>query len=228
MLITFTSDNTTENVGWIGHFTSSSPTLCHSGQLDTPTGIITEASGPRPYLPNTYCTFLIMPNNSPATVTLFFTEFNLEANKDFVRISDPLSGALLQTLTGTTIPNPVVSFSGEMFIEFQSDGLRNYQGFTANYTTQGVGIDSRNFISNLNVFPNPASNLLNIRFNLEKAQDLEISLSTTDGQRVYSELLPNQNNSIDKQLDISSFAKGVYFLKLKGESGSIVRKIVIL
>jgi len=75
------------------------------------------------------------------------------------------------------------------------------------------------FANKFTVYPNPSneSNVLNIR-TTEQVDKVEIF--NTLGQRVLSET----NNT--KQLDIQNIDTGVYFLKIKTDSGSITKRLI--
>ena len=70
-------------------------------------------------------------------LTLSFSSFDLELNNDFLKIYDgaTTSSALLITLTGNSLPSPVVAPSGLMTLEFHSDGATTGSGFSAIYSS---------------------------------------------------------------------------------------------
>ena len=60
---------------------------------------------------------------------------------------------------------------------------------------------------------------------LEEAQNAHLELASLSGQVVYSEEFKSLHGELQKQLDVTSFAKGVYVLKITGEKGVITRKV---
>ena len=62
---------------------------------------------------------------------------------------------------------------------------------------------------------------------MEDTQNTRIELTTINGQLVYSEEFKALHGDLNKRLDVSSFAKGVYVLKVKGEKGLITRKVTL-
>ncbi len=76
------------------------------------------------------------------------------------------------------------------------------------------------------VYPNPVDNVLNVGFNSEMAQDLNLSLMTLDGKTVAAQTISIQGNH-NAQLNVSEIPAGFYFLKVSSEEGSIVRKVVV-
>ncbi|MFC2129111.1 T9SS type A sorting domain-containing protein, partial [Bacteroidota bacterium] len=72
------------------------------------------------------------------------------------------------------------------------------------------------------IYPNPASDMLNITVNNKTNQDLDISISNIQGQVVYQ----NHVNSVishQEKVDISRFSKGIYFLKVN----KTVNKVIV-
>jgi photosystem II stability/assembly factor-like uncharacterized protein len=80
-----------------------------------------------------------------------------------------------------------------------------------------TGIEQATIISNIRLFPNPATNTLFIN-------GLEISAKAEVYDISGKLLLSKQLN--ENQIDISSLAKGLYFIKLSTAEGSLVRKFV--
>lgn len=75
-------------------------------------------------------------------------------------------------------------------------------------------------IDGLNVYPNPANNVLNIYAN-EKINS--VTILNTVGTIVYSNNTMNMNGN---QLDISSLKPGIYFVTISSGTGIVTKKIV--
>jgi hypothetical protein len=76
--------------------------------------------------------------------------------------------------------------------------------------------------SGLVVYPNPATNQLNLVF--DKNTIGTISICDAMGKEVYSYLISNPN--IELQIDISNFTNGIYYLSYRNKDVSIHRKFV--
>lgn len=85
-----------------------------------------------------------------------------------------------------------------------------------------VGIDIQAAISRISVYPNPNSGMFTIDIQQTSVQDVSVSISNIQGQIVYEEYLKSVSTHTMK-LDLSSYSKGLYFLKI----GKEVRKIII-
>jgi hypothetical protein len=77
------------------------------------------------------------------------------------------------------------------------------------------------------VYPNPASNFINITLDDETTGTINLSLTDKFGRRIYQ-----QNNNADDmraiKLDLSNYAAGVYFLTLQSEDSLPVTKQIVL
>jgi hypothetical protein len=79
-----------------------------------------------------------------------------------------------------------------------------------------------NTVANINIYPNPASDILSIEHDL--SGPLRVQITTTSGQLVYSQQFPTSTR-ID--INIASFAPGVYLLEILSREGSLTKKIVL-
>lgn len=123
--------------------------------------------------------------------------------------------------TITATPN-----SGYRFVEWQEDhdtnSIRNVTVTgDATYTAifaQNVGIDEAE-MSEVSLFPNPASSMVTIRANgMEQVSVIDLNGSTVMMQSVDSETFT---------FDVSNLAKGAYFVRITGGEGTVVRKLIV-
>jgi len=75
-----------------------------------------------------------------SSVTITFTQFDLENNWDFLFVYDgsTTSAPLLGRYTGTTLPPTLTSSTGNLLIEFRSDCATTAAGWTINYTSSST------------------------------------------------------------------------------------------
>jgi hypothetical protein len=81
-------------------------------------------------------------------------------------------------------------------------------------------VEEINTNSNFIIFPNPASEKLTVEIN--KKEDVNLIIYNLLGVCIYSSELVNQSNEID----ISTFAKGIYVIRIIGADWSVQRKFV--
>jgi Secretion system C-terminal sorting domain/Receptor L domain len=79
----------------------------------------------------------------------------------------------------------------------------------------------------LTVYPNPVSDKLTCTIEADDAQTVNISLCDLTGREIYGKesLLLQGVNILD--LNVSNWGKGIYLLKVKGEKGASVLKILV-
>ena len=77
--------------------------------------------------------------------------------------------------------------------------------------------------NNIEIFPNPATDKLNIIFPEVPKAKVEVKLFDNIGQKVAEYKFANKINEID----LKGFADGMYYIKVETKNGDILRKIVI-
>lgn len=149
------------------------------------------------------------------------------ANQQNVSYSvSPVAGASIYNWSvpsGATIVNGQGSTS--VLVNFGAAGgnvmvnAGNACGNTGN-SVKGVSINCRlnalPTIDKLSVYPNPASNILNIEFNISELKGEKAHLEVTDvaGRTMFSENMSVHQEENDHSVDVQSLAPGVYTLKL--------------
>ncbi|MCX6272381.1 MAG: C10 family peptidase [Bacteroidetes bacterium] len=226
VLITFHSDDATNAQGFYLTYSSTYPDFCSSGNLTALSGTITDGSGPKKYQANSTCIWIIQPTNA-ASVKLTFTEFETEPVYDYVKVYDLNTEELLATYSGSTLPDPVMTQTGGMYIEFRTNGLNNYQGWTANYQALGTGINELSGFNGFSFYPNPATDRVQLRFTTAFTQDISVQITTLEGKVLLTDNKRQYNGEFNSTYDISSLAKGVYLLKVSGQQDLITKKLII-
>ena len=84
-----------------------------------------------------------------------------------------------------------------------------------------VGIDEDIANSNVNLFPNPANDL--VTFTAENTEMSEVQIFDLTGKMIYS------NNPMSNRLEVntSAFASGTYIVKVITESNVITRRLIV-
>jgi len=103
----------------------------------------------------------------------------------------------------------------------------NGKGFEIKYYASPVSIKEIENINDLSVYPNPASDRLNIKFNTSTADDFNITIYNVTGQEVYKEKLNNFIGSYNNEININDFAQGVYLMQVKSSKGAVTQKVVV-
>jgi len=84
--------------------------------------------------------------------------------------------------------------------------------------------DDPTLILNVDIFPNPSSDIIYIEFNKENLEDVQAELYDLTGKVISSSVIKSYVNSAT--LDISDFASGVYYLRLYSDKNIYTTTIV--
>ncbi|MDG1718644.1 MAG: T9SS type A sorting domain-containing protein, partial [Flavobacteriales bacterium] len=93
--------------------------------------------------------------------------------------------------------------------------------------TSPIRVEGGTTINNLDVYPNPSRDIFNVSFTSEDVQDLDVRIINVIGEVVYTENLNEFVGEYTKQVDLSTYTKGVYFLEITTDNGVINKKAVL-
>ena len=154
------------------------------------------------------------PNNSGLKLKVVFTSFNLELNYDYLYIyngpnefSPPITAA---GYTGTTSPGVInsTSFDGSLTFKFYSDQGVVAAGWNASVTCTGTLANQDNSFLDYSYYPNPTTGNVAIT---SKDVITEVAVYNVQGQLLFNQKM----NELSTNVDMSQFASGTYFFKLK-------------
>jgi hypothetical protein len=126
--------------------------------------------------------------------------------------------------TKMTQANSSLSFTvGELVVLSQtdSDGNTIGGGFTAGATLTTMSIKETDAaVLDVSVFPNPTSDLVNIRINHSSIEQVVVSITDLQGKEVYNGLYAGISNVIG--INTASYATGTYVLSLKNLNNQVL------
>jgi len=76
------------------------------------------------------------------------------------------------------------------------------------------------------IYPNPTTHALNIKYDLENSTSAEVKLLTLEGETVLRQQLPARQGN--KTIDISSLTPGTYVCQITTNINSIYRKVIVV
>ncbi|XP_030270316.1 CUB and sushi domain-containing protein 1-like isoform X1 [Sparus aurata] len=121
---------------WSDHRPICRTRTCGSN-LRGPRGIITSPNYPVQYENNAHCVWVIAAMDSEKVIKLSFEEFDLERGYDTLTVGDGGkigdTRRVLYVLTGSSVPDLIVSLSNQMWLHLQSDDTIGSAGFKAVY-----------------------------------------------------------------------------------------------
>jgi hypothetical protein len=161
-------------------------------------------------------------------IVLNINSFNTEQDNDKIQVYDLGTSALLATWSGnyTNMPAPLESTTGSVMLIWTSNASVRGDGWEITYSPM-VGTEEVAPFHELLVYPNPATQLVNVEFNMNEPQNVTIELLSLQGNILSKDALNYFKGQYANTIDVSAFAKGIYLLRLKSDKGTAVKKIVV-
>lgn len=228
-LVRFQTNNSVADQGFLLNYKAShQTTFCASTKIITaPTGTISDGSGEHKYNNNTYCRWFIQPAGA-TSLTLTFNSFDVSPEDEVLvynRAASPVE--LIAKFSGANLPPTIVIPSGKLAVEFISDNYSVANGWDATWTSTGTasGIQNMDGINQMSVFPNPANSELNIQIASEFLINANLSITDLTGKKLLNENI-SVSEMLNFKLDVSNYSKGMYFVILKNETGTMILKFI--
>ncbi len=232
LLVVLQSNGENTSDGFLAEYTSETPIWCTGMTVLTEaTGEISDGSFDFNYDNNSNCKWMINPAN-PTESTLYFSNFATEPGNDKLLVYDFDGQALLAEISGDytqgTLPEPVTSPSGTFFIVFVTNIAISAQGFEAYYAPVAVGInESFAEKENLNVFPNPATETVNIQLSKKISGFTQLSVFNMAGAKVYEQTLNATEGLNSYSINVSDYHPGLYVLIVRNGNNFYRKELAI-
>lgn len=81
--------------------------------------------------------------------------------------------------------------------------------------------------SELNVFPNPATDYITVRGNMNTPTETTLTLTNTVGQVIFSQTYPKAGSLFAENISLNAVSNGVYFLNITNDGNTTSQKIVV-
>ena len=237
VLITFTTNNGNKPVhpyqGFLISYSTNQQTAYCNANTNLLTQVhqtISDGSGDEiNYKPGSTCSWTIRPT----FVTGFafvFPKFELGLG-DFVDIYNATSSTPVfwKRFDMYSMPNfGVVNNApfSKMKVTFVSDNFIQKEGFSLEYFAI-LGIEDQSQLNDISYYPNPASDFVTLSFNTEEAQNIHCNIVDMSGKVVYQNNFDHNGGPFSETINLSTFAKGIYFINLKTKTGKAGGKLII-
>jgi hypothetical protein len=103
------------------------------------------------------------------------------------------------------------------------DGIASVKSIIVKTCT---GVSEAEPLTGIKVYPNPAEDVLNIVIK-DPEKQISLILVNIDGQTIFNRSLENSTPGMIHKIDISGFARGVYFVKLVNDQHFFVQRVVL-
>lgn len=185
--------------------------------------VFSDGSGNNPYKNNTDCYYYIRSDS--AKIRVNFIYFNTEEDVDVLSIYDgeDETAPLIGQFSGNTMPADFYSTGPNLLLRFKTNETVQKQGWELRYIGLGphAGIDDFDFSESIKMYPNPASDLINV----ELKKDDIVEIYNVNGSQV-KHISKVVNDVL--QIDIRDLPKGVYILKIKRDNVIANKKMIKL
>ncbi|MBI4648727.1 MAG: T9SS type A sorting domain-containing protein, partial [Bacteroidia bacterium] len=129
-------------------------------------------------------------------------------------------------IPGATGQNYTPSQNGNYFVIVTS--TYGCSSDTSNILQFNTGIEEILQAGSFKVFPNPNQGTFNVQFDLNQTQEISIVILDFLGKEIYSEKSQKQNGKLDRSIDLSNSAAGIYTLILKIGDNQLIEKLSII
>lgn len=192
------------------------------GTLFTDTGGTSGNYGNNEYLVKTF-----YPSSSNGAVILNISNARIQPGSDYLYIHNGNSPDA-PLFDGGTISVPNVSnlsftstaSDGTITVVFISDGGGTFGGWSATLDCDSLGVADLNSMDEISIYPNPASDFVNISSSNTKIDSVVI---TDASGRV---VMTNKMDALSGKVNIAHLPKGVYMVSLTADGKTVTKKII--
>ncbi len=134
---------------------------------------------------------------------------------------------LVDTVENIDIVSPVAG-SYTLTVTHKGTITHSSQDFSLIVTGSDLTLGTKeNTISDFAIWPNPADNVINYKFNSINNDRTFITLVDVHGRTVYNDTLGSNSQLISGSINTEALSQGIYFLKINQGNASTTKKVVI-
>ncbi|MBN4062526.1 T9SS type A sorting domain-containing protein, partial [Bacteroidales bacterium AH-315-I05] len=111
-----------------------------------------------------------------------------------------------------------------MLIAFNACGTDT---ITQDITIIAIGIDQDDFVTSLQIYPNPNRGIFTLEMNISQIQDIQLKIINIIGEETFSEDVGQLRGNYRRNFDFKEFPAGIYSLQIISERNVITRKLII-
>jgi hypothetical protein len=227
-LVRFTTDDTENAGGFLGSFKSVLPVYCSGTTTYTDSsGIFEDGSGDKKYNNNAICKWKIIPENL-VPLKLTFESFSTEPQFDLLRIYDLGNQQLIATLSGDTLPAPVVIQSGKAYLVFVTNKEVTGQGWTIRWEPEGTTGVGEPGNPEVGIYPNPVDEQLWINPGKWAGKNVSAKIFSASGKMVLANEVLLPGNGSPAMINTAALKTGFYILKINSNEGTVAFRFMKL
>jgi len=125
-------------------------------------------------------------------------------------------------------PLPLVDLGGNAYWQPNNGGNGYSDGFVSRFFLSGVPyeIKEENNTSLINVYPNPANGSVIVSVDLNKSENVLISIYDVMGRKMMENNENNISGALIKQIDISDYSNGIYIINVNVSGKQHYKKLI--
>lgn len=232
VLITFRGNaNNTDHYGFLISYKATLPARTCSATTtvnDVWNTVISDGSEDgENYMPSTNCSWNIN-HNFISGYAFTFHKFDM-GEGDFVEIYDNTSypAILHKRFDLDNMPEGIYTVPFKrMRVVFVSDNWDQKDGFELGYYAIAA-IEDYNGIEDLTVYPNPATDNVNVDFTITSEENISVSILDITGKLLKRDSFISSEGSNHFSMNVDDLSKGLYILEINTSKGKSVRKITV-
>jgi len=171
----------------------------------------------------------ILVNSNPIVTLSPFSDVCIENGAFPLTGGLPVGGIYSGTGVNSGLFDPATAGTGTHTITYSytdSNSCTNNESQNINVNTC-TGIENIIFINYFEIYPNPNTSEFTIEINITQTENLDLKITNSLGQEIFTEKFTQFKGNFEKQLDLSEYPVGIYNIQLMTEKGVITRQIII-
>ena len=167
-------------------------------------------------------TITFLPSNSSDRIEIVFNSFELEDGFDLLHVYDGPNTSSPEIagspFTGTNSPGTISGNNGLTF-HFTSDYSFQRAGWEASISCVPLAINE--YQNAAGIYPNPNTGIFTIKLN--QMDEAQIKIFTSTGKLIYNKAMHSDMMNVD----LTGYAKGIYFVSISSGEKSLVKKLIM-
>lgn len=167
--------------------------------------------------------------NTPPTVTFSIAQDTICTTDASLTLSGSPAGGTFSGpgVTGTTF-NPATAGVGTHSITYDYTDANGCLGSVSDVIIVDpcVGVEESFQFAGMNVYPNPNNGMFTLTIGNANFVEMSVEIVTVDGKVIYSDMASNVQGTYVKDLNLTTYANGIYFLRVTADGQSFMQKVV--
>lgn len=167
--------------------------------------------------------FLCSGTSAPVNVTVLNAQAShIENVVDSMYVVPSTGSGFQWFLNGSPIPGATGPYyigleSGNYTVQFTDANGCTSNSYTMEFTYSGgnIGLEEHGIFSLLELYPNPGRGQFIVRGVMPTNVDVQIAVTDMLGRILMPDVLMNSTDQFNQEFDISKFANGVYFVRIR-------------